>query len=216
MRISFWAVLILLSIFTISACAPSSSQSSFYNPASAEERAKKAIDDYASNLNLNAEQKKSFQAIFANFYKSMDALRQPGIQPDKKEVDKTWSQRNAALQKMMTAEQFKGFKEAEVAFFKRNSIPAEERANKAMFDYTSNLNLNAEQKKSFQAILIGYYNSLDALYKPGAQPEKSELDKLYAERNAALQKMMSAEQFKGFKEAEDAFFKKQEGRRRMQ
>jgi hypothetical protein len=217
MRKSFLAVLItLLSIFTISACAPSSSQSSSYSPISAEERANKAIGDYTSNLNLTAAQKKSFLKIFANFYKSMDALRQPGVQPEKNEIDKIWSQRNAALQEMMTAEQFKGFKEAEDAFFRKNRIPAEERANKAMFDYTSNLNLTAEQKKSFQRILISFYNSMDTLYKPGIQAEKSELDQLYAKRNAALQEMMTAEQFKGFKEAEDAFFKKQEGRRRMQ
>jgi len=118
MRKSFLAVLIL-SIFTISACAPSSSQSSSYSPISAEERANKAVIDYTSNLNLTAAQKKSFLKVFANFYKSMDALRQPGIQPEKNEIDKIWSQRNAALQEMMTAEQFKGFKEAEDAFFKK-------------------------------------------------------------------------------------------------
>jgi hypothetical protein len=222
MRVIYLIVLELVLIFAFSACATGSSQSikSSYQPIPAEERANKAMFDLTSNLNLSLEQKKSFQQVFINFYHRADALRQAGTPPDKNEIDMIWSQRDAALQKIMTAEQFKGFKEAERAYQKKDAesrhIPAEERANKAMFDLTPRLNLSPEQKKSFQQVFTSYYRTMDALFQPGISPDKNEVEKALLNRNAELQKIMTAEQFKGFKEAEDAYLKKRAEMRKMQ
>ena len=122
MRISILTVLGLLSLFTISACALGSSQSikSSSQPIPAEERANKAMFDLTSNLNLKAEQKKSFQKVFTSFYHAMDSLRFDGSS-DKKEVDRVVSQRDVELQKILTAEQFKGFKDAEIAYLKKRA-----------------------------------------------------------------------------------------------
>lgn len=83
---------------------------------SVEDRVK-ATMNRLSSLKLNADQQKKTSDVFTQFYtdqqKAMQEMRDKGERPDRSAFQKSAEERDAALQKIFTEDQFKQYKEQE-------------------------------------------------------------------------------------------------------
>ncbi len=81
---------------------------------SIEDRVKMTMEKLAP-LNLNADQQQKTQTVFTDYYKNtqkiMQDARDSGQRPDRSVFDKATSDRDAALQKVFTEDQYKKFKD---------------------------------------------------------------------------------------------------------
>ena len=88
----------------------------------AEERTKSTIDRLNDSLKLSAAQKTDIDAVYLEFYKGQDKLREglePGARPDRAEMDKVTEARDAKLKIILKGEQFTKLKEMEAAMRNR-------------------------------------------------------------------------------------------------
>jgi hypothetical protein len=79
-----------------------------------EERVKWTMEIVTPALSLDKTTEPRIDSIFTNYYKAMDKTResmQPGIPPDRKLFEKVAVDRDEALKKVLTADQFKKFKD---------------------------------------------------------------------------------------------------------
>jgi hypothetical protein len=81
-----------------------------------EERVKMTMDRITDSLKLDAKELPATTTAFTDYYTAQNKLREglaEGTRPDKTQMDKLTSERDAALQKIWTADQFKRYKEME-------------------------------------------------------------------------------------------------------
>ncbi len=79
-----------------------------------EERVKSAMEIMTPALGLDKTAQSHTDTIFINYYKAMDKLRetmQPGTAPDRGLFEKVANDRDEALKKVLSADQFKKFKD---------------------------------------------------------------------------------------------------------
>jgi hypothetical protein len=79
-----------------------------------EERVKSAMEKMTPALSLNATQQTQVDSVFTDYYKAMDKFRetlQPGTPPDRTQFEKFGNDRDEKLKKVLTADQFKKFKD---------------------------------------------------------------------------------------------------------
>lgn len=79
-----------------------------------EERVKSVMEKVTPALSLDQTQAASIDSVFTIYYKDMDKLResmQPGTPPDRSVFEKVINERDERLKKVLSAEQFKKFKD---------------------------------------------------------------------------------------------------------
>lgn len=87
-----------------------------------EERTKMTIDKLSDSLNLIAAQKTDVDAVYLEYYKAQDKLREnlsPGTRPEKTDLDKIIEVRDAKLKIILKEEQFAKLKAMEAAMRQR-------------------------------------------------------------------------------------------------
>lgn len=88
----------------------------------AEERTKSIVDRLNDSLQLSAAQKTDIDAVYLEFYKGQDKLReglQPGQRPERADQDKLSEARDAKLKVILKEEQFTKLKAMEAAMRNR-------------------------------------------------------------------------------------------------
>ncbi len=83
----------------------------------------------------------------------------------------------------------------------------EERVKTTLEKLTPELKLEANQTALTDSAFTGYYRSMDKLregMQQGTRPDRTQYEKLIAERDEKLKKVFSAEQYKKFKEELEA------------
>lgn len=87
-----------------------------------EERVKMMTDRLADSLKLDAGQKTATSAAFTDYYNAQNKLREAagqGNRPDSTQMNKLTSDRDEALKKVWTAEQFAKYKQMEASMRQR-------------------------------------------------------------------------------------------------
>lgn len=88
----------------------------------AEERTTGLVDRLTDSLTLSAAQKTDVTAVYLEFYKGQDKLREglePGTRPDKAQMDKLSEARDAKLKIILKEDQFTKLKAMEAAMRNR-------------------------------------------------------------------------------------------------
>lgn len=88
----------------------------------AEERTKMTVDRLNDSLQLTAAQKTDVDAVYLEFYKAQDKLREglaPGTRPERADMDKVAEIRDAKLKVILKEEQFTRLKAMEAAMRNR-------------------------------------------------------------------------------------------------
>ena len=85
-----------------------------HKPPTVEERLKHVKEVLAKDASLNEEKQKQVADVFKQFFAKADKLNPPPPPPpNKEEMDKLVKERDAAVAKILTAEEFKRYQEAE-------------------------------------------------------------------------------------------------------
>ena len=87
-----------------------------------EERTKMVIERMADSLKISAVQQKDVNSVFMDYYKAQDKLREglaPGTRPERADIEKTITDRDAKLKIILTEQQFTKYKEMEAAMRQR-------------------------------------------------------------------------------------------------
>jgi hypothetical protein len=87
-----------------------------------EERTKMQVDRMTDSLKISAAQQKDVNTILMDYYKAQDKLREglaPGTRPERADIEKTVTDRDAKLKIILTEPQFNRFKEMEAAMRNR-------------------------------------------------------------------------------------------------
>ena len=87
-----------------------------------EERTKMQVDRMTDSLKISAAQQKDVNTVFMDYYKAQDKLREglaPGTRPERADIEKTVTDRDAKLKIILTEPQFNRFKEMEAAMRNR-------------------------------------------------------------------------------------------------
>ncbi len=82
-------------------------------PPSVEERMKHVKETLAKDASLSAEKQQKVAELFKQFFIKADKVAPPPPPPNKEEMDKLVKERDEAVSKVLTAEEFKRYKEAE-------------------------------------------------------------------------------------------------------
>jgi protein CpxP len=88
----------------------------------AEERTKMIGDRLTDSLKISAAQRKDVDAVYLEFYKAQDKLREglaPGARPERADVDKLTEARDSKLKIILKEEQFAKLKAMEAAMRNR-------------------------------------------------------------------------------------------------
>jgi hypothetical protein len=88
----------------------------------AEERTKQTADRLSDSLKISAAQRTDLDAVYLDFYKAQDKLREglaPGARPEKTELDKLSDARDARLKIILKEEQYNKLKQMEAAMRNR-------------------------------------------------------------------------------------------------
>ena len=92
----------------------------------------------------------------------------------------------------------------------------EERVKMTVSRMSDSLTLDKSQMDKTEPVLTDYYTSMDKMREglaPGTRPEKADMDKLIAGRDAQLSKILTPAQFQKFKDMEERM--RQERMKRM-
>ena len=82
-------------------------------PPTVEERMKHVKETLAKDASLSAEKQQKIMELFKQFFIKADKVAPPPPPPNKEEMDKLVKERDEAVAKVLTAEEFKRYKEAE-------------------------------------------------------------------------------------------------------
>src|SRR5205823_6615704 len=83
----------------------------------------------------------------------------------------------------------------------------EERVKMTMDRIKDSLNLSADQQKPTESAFTDYYKAMNKLregLQPGERPDRTQMEKLVADRDEALKKIWKEDQFKHYKDMEAA------------
>jgi len=106
------AVLIIAGIGMINAQEPKKNEGP-RKPPTVEERLKHVKETLAKDASLSAEKQQKIMELFKQFFVKADKIAPPPPPPSKEEMDKLVKERDEAVAKVLTAEEFKRYKEAE-------------------------------------------------------------------------------------------------------
>ena len=93
-----------------------------------EERTKMTVDRLTDSLKLSATQQTDINAVYLDFYKGQDKLREglaPGTRPERADMDKLTDTRDAKLKIILKDEQFAKLKDMEAAMRNRQRPPGQ-------------------------------------------------------------------------------------------
>jgi hypothetical protein len=76
-----------------------------------EEMSKRVVDTLTTVFKLDQAKQTEVQAVFTDFYKTMQTAMQSGTRPEQSEREKWMAERDEKLKKVLTAEQFKKYKD---------------------------------------------------------------------------------------------------------
>ena len=82
-------------------------------PPTVEERLKHLKEVMVKDASLNEEKQQKVAEVFKQFFVKADKINPPPPQPNKEEMDKLVKERDEAVAKILTADEFKRYKEAE-------------------------------------------------------------------------------------------------------
>lgn len=105
-QLVFFAFLLMAAVATVNAQGP--------QRRTVEERVKLAMEKLTPGLGLDKITESRTDSIFTNYYKAMDIIRenlQPGVPIDRAVFEKAANDRDEALKKVLSADQFKKFKD---------------------------------------------------------------------------------------------------------
>jgi len=103
---------IAASVLVVNAQGPEKNEPP-HKPPTVEERLKHVKEVMDKDASLNEEKQKQVTDVFKQFFTKADKLNPPPPPPNKEEMDKLVKERDAAVAKILTAEEFKRYQEAE-------------------------------------------------------------------------------------------------------
>ena len=110
-------VLLIISAFMLAGLTVhaqgSAKQEPPHKPPTVEERLKHLKEVMVKDASLNVEKQQEISEVFKQFFIKADKLNPPPPPPNKAEMDKLVKERDDAIAKILTADEFKRFKEAE-------------------------------------------------------------------------------------------------------
>jgi len=110
-------VLLLLSVCIIAAytvqAQGSANEEPRRKPPTVEERLKHLKEVMVKDASLNEEKQQKIAEVYKQFFIKADKLNPPPPPPNKEEMDKLVKERDDAVAKILNAEEFKRYKEAE-------------------------------------------------------------------------------------------------------
>jgi hypothetical protein len=115
-KITFLAILMFAGILT------SQAQQGLGKRRTAEERTKMIGDKLSDSLKFNAAQRTDIDAVYMEFYKNQDKLREglaAGARPERSDLDKLNESRDARLKVILNEEQYNKLKQMEAAMRNR-------------------------------------------------------------------------------------------------
>ncbi len=116
-KITLLAMLMFTGVVSIQA-----QQQGGFQRRTAEERSNTLVDKLSDSLKLSAAQKTDVNTVYLDFYKGQDKLReglQPGVRPEKADLDNLSEIRDAKLKIILKEEQFAKLKLMEAAMRNR-------------------------------------------------------------------------------------------------
>jgi len=120
-RITFFIMLMFAGILSTQA-------QQGYQKRTVEERVQQTLARVNDSLKLDKVQHLNIDSVLTEFYKGQDKLREgltPGIRPERTDIDKLISFRDARLKMILTGQQYNKFKEMEAAMRQRQRPPGQ-------------------------------------------------------------------------------------------
>ena len=101
-----------------------STQAQGFQKRTVEERVKQSLDRVSDSMQITAAQRTDMGTAFSEFYTSQDKLRDglaPGTRPERADIEKLVTIRDAKLRIILTEPQYDKFKEMDAAMRKRGN-----------------------------------------------------------------------------------------------